>query len=175
MGLFGMKLFHKSGSKADKSEESVSESYNVIAEQLGLTAECREIIADPRAYYNTYQGAYDERRIGSDSDIGTVIWIGIVNEMLLSHKACEFDYKEELDDFAAAMEDIMPSSLSIPLETLDEDDDITYGQSNLPTHGAIGVMLLPLSILIATAMLYLCAGEKFSRHYRQRQIKPVTE
>ena len=46
MGLFSMKLFHKSGSKANKSAESVSENYNVIAEQLGLTAECREIIAD---------------------------------------------------------------------------------------------------------------------------------
>ena len=34
MGLFSMKLFHKSGSKADKSAESVSENYNVIAEQL---------------------------------------------------------------------------------------------------------------------------------------------
>ena len=82
MGLFGMKLFHKSGSKADKLAESVSENYNVIEEQLGLTAECREIIADPRAYYNAHQSAY---------------------------------------------------------------------------------------------MLYLCAGEKFSRHYRRRQIKPDTE
>ena len=34
MGLFSMKLFHKSGSKADKSAESVLENYNVIAEQL---------------------------------------------------------------------------------------------------------------------------------------------
>ena len=155
MGLFSMKLFHKSGSKADKSAESVSENYNVIAEQLGLTAECREIIADPWAYYNAHQDSYDERVIGSDSDIGTVIWIGIVNEMLLSHKACEFDYKEELDDFAAAMEDIMPSSLSTP-----EDDDITAWAEQLTNAWSDrGYALAVFDIYSDSYVIFVCRRE----------------
>ncbi len=160
MGLFSMKLFHKSGSKADKSAESVLENYNVIAEQLGLTAECREIIADPRAYYNAHQDSYDERGIGSGSNIGTVIWIGIVNEMLLSHKACEFDYKEELDDFAAAMEDIMPSSLSTPLETLDEDDDITaWAEQLTDAWSDRGYALAAFDIYSDSYVIFVCRRE----------------
>lgn len=54
MGLFSMKLFHKSGSKADKSAESVSENYNVIAEQLTDAWSDRGALAAFDIYSDSY-------------------------------------------------------------------------------------------------------------------------
>lgn len=116
-----LNLFRK---KKAQSSDNRLQAYHAIVDLLGLSTSSQNLIDNPQAYYNENCDFYDERGIASNADDDMLIWIGIVNEMLKSHKACEFDYKADHIDFIASMEEILPSDLSLPTEKLNEEDNI---------------------------------------------------
>lgn len=120
-----MGLFDKIFSNGKTTINERIQSYREIVDILGLNIDDCRYIDDPRAYYNENRDVFIERGIEDNTDDETIIWFGIVNEMISTGKVIEFDWKEELDEFIYGIERIAPKSLLINNAVLDESEDIT--------------------------------------------------
>lgn len=129
-----MKLFDllTSGKSDDKSEqpksfgEALALSFAILChDDKAVAAEIAACIADTKAYCEKQADAYDER--GLEYDEEAVPWLQLIAAVNAAEEAdylCELDWKEEADEFRAALEEILAAhQIEFSLERLDFDEN----------------------------------------------------
>lgn len=90
----------------------------------GSVEEIEKCVNDTEVYYDTVKSEFEQDRAIFDcNDKDTIIWIGMVNNLIRHGYACELDWKEDLDEFKASLSKIKKGNL-IDYSKLDKNDNI---------------------------------------------------
>lgn len=157
-----MGLFDRIFGKGKSSVNERMQSYREIVDILGLTIDKCQFLDSPRTYYNENRDAFLERGIESNTDDETIIWFGIVNEMISTGKAIEFDWREDLAEFIHGIERIAPKSLSINNVKFDESEDITMW-SKMITELWCDYVIASIDIDSDSYITFVCKTDEFKQ------------
>lgn len=155
MSLFGKKSADKDDSRAP---------YRAIADMLGIPAGRQNFIDRPLKYYGKNADMYEERWVEEDDGEDAIIWIGIANELLTADKAREFDWKEDLSNFASGLAEIMPDGLTADMSILDRDGDIpSWAKTLNEAWSGAGYVLACMDIDSDSYVTFICKKDMFER------------
>ncbi len=117
-----------------KKEKPIDFSYireissAVCGNDLAVMKSIEEMLADPKAYFSKYSERYEERGIDVDEDDEkTLYWIGMTDELIEGGYVAELDYKCDLEEFLASLQQLRSYPLIadiIPGITLNESENI---------------------------------------------------
>lgn len=97
----------------------------LLTEDTSVRSAIEACLASPWDYFDENLERYDDRGIEDDEAEDTIVWLGIVDELIESGDAIELDWNSILEDFIYFMKEFAEQK-SIPLQDdwLDEDGDI---------------------------------------------------
>lgn len=113
----------------DLGTNSDVESYRKMVALLTENTEVRSnlefCLESPQQYYKEKADIYEERCIDGNQEDKTIIWIGMVDEMLSGNEAIELDWKTDAEDFFYEMKSLANRHrLEIQEDWFKKDDDI---------------------------------------------------
>lgn len=117
-----------------KKEKKIDFSYireissAICGNDHGIMESIEDMLSHPQAYFARYSERYEERGIDVDEDDEkTLYWIGMTDELIEGGYIVELDYKCDLQDFLASLQQLKDYKLIadiIPEITLNEGENI---------------------------------------------------
>lgn len=105
------------------------ETYRAISELIiddrTILSDLEACFATPKKYFNKNIEKYSNRAIFEEATKDTIIWIGIVDELIDGDLAVELDWKEAKEEFLEQMKDLASKyHLEVWEDLLEESKDI---------------------------------------------------
>lgn len=97
----------------------------LLTENTEVRSNLESCLQAPQQYYKEKADFYEERCIEGNQEDSTIIWIGMVDEMLSGYEAIELDWKTDIGDFLYEMKNLASRHhLQIEEDWFNEDEDI---------------------------------------------------
>ncbi len=117
-----------------KKEKPIDFSYireissAICGNDPGVMKNIEDMLGHPQAYFSKYSDRYEERGIDADEDDEkTLYWIGMTDELIEGGYVVELDYKCDLEEFLASLQQLRSYPLiadTIPGIKLKESENI---------------------------------------------------
>jgi len=105
--------------------ESYRKMVTLLIENTEVRSNLEFCLESPQQYYKEKADIYEERCIDGNQEDKTIIWIGMVDEMLSGNEAIELDWKTDAEDFFYEMKSLANRHrLEIQEDWFKKDDDI---------------------------------------------------
>lgn len=105
--------------------ESYRKMVTLLTENTEVRSNLEFCLESPQQYYKEKADIYEERCIDGNQEDKTIIWIGMVDEMLSGNEAIELDWKTDAEDFFYEMKSLANRHrLEIQEDWFKKDDDI---------------------------------------------------
>lgn len=105
--------------------ESYRKMVTLLIENTEVRSSLEFCLESPQQYYKEKADIYEERCIDGNQEDKTIIWIGMVDEMLSGNEAIELDWKTDAEDFFYEMKSLANRHrLEIQEDWFKKDDDI---------------------------------------------------
>ena len=105
--------------------ESYRKMVALLTENTEVRSNLEFCLESPQQYYKEKADIYEERCIDGNQEDKTIIWIGMVDEMLSGNEAIELDWKTDAEDFFYEMKSLANRHrLEIQEDWFKKDDDI---------------------------------------------------
>lgn len=139
-----------------KKEKKIDFSYireissAICGNDPGVMKNIEDMLGHPQAYFAKYSERYEERGIDVDEDDEkTLYWIGMTDELIEGGYVVELDYKCDLEEFLASLQQLKTYPLIadiIPKMTLNESENIeAWGEEiSLTTEGKAMLCMLDI-------------------------------
>lgn len=166
MFLFGKKNKNEKIERVERVGYSRNhvEAFQEIADMLGVSEEVKLYFGSPKSIYKKFSQEFDERGIKEKDGDDTLIWVGIIEDLIAANKAFEFDFSCELQDFIWGLQQIIPEGLTINESILDEDEDITVWARKLTDEWqSQGFVVASLDLDSDSYITFICKSEKFMK------------
>ncbi len=122
------------GKKKEKNEKKIDFSYireissAICGNDPAVMKSIEEMLGHPQAYFSKYSERYEERCIDvNEDDEKTLYWIGMTDELIEGGYVKELDYKCDLEEFLASLQQLRSYTLIadiIPGIKLNESENI---------------------------------------------------
>lgn len=105
--------------------ESYRKMVVLLTDNTEVRSKLESCLESPQQYYKEKADIYEERCIDGNQEDKTIIWIGMVDEMLSGNEAIELDWKTDAEDFFYEMKSLANRHrLEIQEDWFKKDDDI---------------------------------------------------
>ena len=108
--------------------ERSRETYRKIADILGLSDKCKDLIDDPQGYFMSHLDTFPLPFNKDGWFDGFIIWVGIADALMKSGNGMFFDLMDDCWDdlrcFLDDLEDLVPLNLTVNASELDPDGDV---------------------------------------------------
>ena len=105
--------------------ESYRKMVVLLTDNTEVRSKLESCLESPQRYYRENVESYEERCIDGNQEDKTIIWIGMVDEMLSGNEAIELDWKTDVEDFFDEMKGLANRHhLGLQEDWFQEDDDI---------------------------------------------------
>lgn len=105
--------------------ESYRKMVALLTENTEVRSNLEFCLESPQQYYKEKADIYEERCIDGNQEDKTIIWIGMVDEMLSGNEAIELDWKTDAEDFFYEMKSLANRHrLEIQEDWFKKDDGI---------------------------------------------------
>lgn len=169
MGLFDrFKKDKKEASEATKpagkNSQNLLEIMRIVSGgDENILKEADACLEDTAAYYEEHADAYDDRGMTGDEPKSELQWIGCVDLLIQNGYACESDWSEEADEFAAqlsALKTAKAFNLAPDSSLLDEGQSVPLWCKTFDEkwQGA-GVVIGAFDIDSDSYVLFLCKNK----------------
>lgn len=110
----------------ETTKEVYTRIVQILTEESTIHATIENCLESPWDYFDENLERYDDRGIEDDEAEDTIVWLGIVDELIESGDAIELDWNSILEDFTYFMKELAEQkNLSLQDDWLDEDGDIS--------------------------------------------------
>lgn len=111
--------------RTNSDVESYRKMVALLTENTEVRSNLEFCLESPQQYYKEKADIYEERCIDGNQENKTIIWIGMVDEMLSGNEAIELDWKTDAEDFFYEMKSLANRHrLEIQEDWFKKDDDI---------------------------------------------------
>lgn len=111
--------------RTNSDVESYRKMVALLTENTEVRSNLEFCLESPQQYYKEKADIYEERCIDGNQEDKTIIWIGMVDEMLSGNEAIELDWKTDAEDFFYEMKSLANRHrLEIQEDWFKKDDDI---------------------------------------------------